>query len=348
MNTLTDLGGLRSFARRVRNRWRSAATVLLYHRVTTLDGDPQLLSVTQRHFDEQMAVLRRIATPISLREMHEAMENDSLPRRTVAVTFDDGYADNFTQAAPILRRHAIPATCFVAGGAVDAVHEFYWDELQAIFLEPGALPEKLKLMLGGVCFEQALGEFTVYTQADAERHRAWSLEHADATPRHQAYRLLCDMMRSVSLPMRDTLMRDIRVWAGRPVMVRSTHRTLSADELRDYGRDPLIEIGAHTASHAMLSTLSDTDQFREIQAGRERIEGILGRGVSTFSYPYGSRRAYDSNTVRIVRETGFRCACSNFPGRVDSRTDAFQIPRVLVRDWDGNRFEAQLREWFDE
>ncbi|MCE9591937.1 MAG: polysaccharide deacetylase family protein [Planctomycetes bacterium] len=348
MTTITQFGGLRSLARRVRNRWRRAAVVLLYHRVTTPDSDPQLLAVSPAHFDEQMAALRRVAQPLSLAELVDAMEHDCVPRRAVAVTFDDGYADNLTQAAPILRRHGVPATCFVAGSAIDGTNEFYWDELEAIFLQPGTLPDQLKLSIGSARFEQSLGEFSVYTPADSARHHGWSLEQADATPRHQAYRLLCGLLRSVSLERRDTIIDDIRRWSGRSSTVRPTHRTLTASELRTLAHDKLIEIGAHTANHAMLSSLDPAAQAEEIRSGSRRVADVLGRGVNTFSYPYGSRHSYDTGTSAIVRDAGFRCACSNFPGRTDARTDRYQVPRLLVRDWNGDHFERQLREWFDE
>lgn len=348
MMTLPHLSSIRGFARRIRNRWRHAATVLLYHRVAMLDCDPQLLAVSPAHFDQHMATLRRIAHPMSLSSMIRAMADDTLPRRAVVVTFDDGYADNLTEAAPILTRHGIPATCFVAGSAIDSTTEFYWDELEAIFLRAGTLPERLELSIGPVRFTQSFGEFAVYSAKDAEQNRAWSLELPDATPRHQAYRLLCDLLRSVTLERREALLQSLRLWANRPATARPTHRTMTRNELLTFAQNPLIKIGAHTAHHAMLSSLSAAEQVHEIRSGRKTLEDVLRHEVNTFSYPYGSRRAYDTDTTEIVREMALDGACSNFAGRADAQTDPFQIPRVLVRDWDGAQFERQLREWFDE
>jgi peptidoglycan/xylan/chitin deacetylase (PgdA/CDA1 family) len=111
-------------------------------------------------------------------------------------------------------------------------------------------------------------------------------------------------------------------------------------------RGELIEVGAHTVTHSVLSALPAAAQRDEIQRSKAHLEEILGHAVSNFAYPYGTRSDYTAGTVAVVQEAGFASACSNFAGVVRHGTDRFQLPRVLVRNWTGDEFARQLKEWF--
>src|SRR5438552_16503265 len=132
--------------------------ILLYHRVTTLQTDPQLLAVTPENFEAQVELLQRFARPMPLADLVRAARAGEDLRGAVALTFDDGYADNLLQAKPILRRHNVPATVFVATAGVDNTAEFFWDELDRIFLQPGELPQRLDLRIGTTVYQADLAD----------------------------------------------------------------------------------------------------------------------------------------------------------------------------------------------
>ncbi|HET9531812.1 MAG TPA: polysaccharide deacetylase family protein, partial [Blastocatellia bacterium] len=117
-------------ARLLRKRLDRRAVILMYHRVAEVRSDPWSLCVTPQHFAEHMEILRRHARPISLRELTGALREGSVPRRSVVVTFDDGYLDNLKNARPLLERYDIPATFFIATGYLGGEREFWWDELE--------------------------------------------------------------------------------------------------------------------------------------------------------------------------------------------------------------------------
>src|SRR5262249_47641954 len=133
----------------IRNRVSPGALIILYHRVNTLESDPYALSVTPRHFEEQLEVLRRRAKPVPLTELATQLKVGSVEPRSVAITFDYGYLENHDQARPILERLGVPATVFVASGYVGGEREFWWDELDRAVLEPPLLPERLNIAIGG-------------------------------------------------------------------------------------------------------------------------------------------------------------------------------------------------------
>ncbi len=82
----------------------------------------------------------------------------------IAVTFDDGYANNLHAAKPLLERFTVPATVFVAVGALEDPREFWWDELDGLLLQPGTLPDALQLHVNGRCLAWKLGDAAHYTR----------------------------------------------------------------------------------------------------------------------------------------------------------------------------------------
>jgi GT2 family glycosyltransferase/peptidoglycan/xylan/chitin deacetylase (PgdA/CDA1 family)/glycosyltransferase involved in cell wall biosynthesis len=108
------------------------AVILAYHRVADERPDPWSLCVTPARFVEQMAVLREQGEVISLTTFMRRLHEGAIQRRSIVVTFDDGYADNLHVARPVLEHFRIPATVFVASGYIGDTHGFWWDELLRI------------------------------------------------------------------------------------------------------------------------------------------------------------------------------------------------------------------------
>src|SRR5919108_3473469 len=248
---------LRPAARWLKYRFAPPAVILMYHRVTALPNDPYLLAVTAKRFAQQMEVIRRYGVPMRLGRLVEALQDGKLPHRAVVVTFDDGYTDNLHNAKPLLERYDIPATVFVTTGHIGHLHEFWWDELDRLLLQPGTLPPRLELSLDGRTWQWELGETATYTTADFERHRDWHIERQDdPTPRQRRCRSRYQRLRTLTEGDRQQLLVELRTWAGAEPIGRPTHRILSHDEVVDLAAGGLVEIGAHTVTHAALAALS--------------------------------------------------------------------------------------------
>lgn len=320
--------------------------ILLYHRVNDVPTDPQLLCISPRHFEEHLQVLRRDYRPLRLRQAVETLHERCVPSRVV-VTFDDGYADNLERAKPVLERLNIPATVFVATGYVGQDREFWWDELERLVLQPGMLPKKLRLCVAGKTRRWDLGEAASYSEEAARQHQAWHVltEH-DPSPRQRLYRTLYQWLYTLSGAERDQVLGAIRRWGGVASGCRPSHRPLSAEGIMQLVDGGLIEVGAHTALHVVLSGQSRENQRSEILQSKTDLEELVGKPVTSFAYPYGGRSDYTRETIDVVREAGFTCACSTIGGCASPRSDLFQLPRVLVRDWDGDRFADVLTRWF--
>lgn len=317
-----------------------AAMVLLYHRVTRLEGDPQLLAVAPERFEQQVAFLRQNAVPLSLAELVERLPRGDIPERAVVLTFDDGYEDNLEEAKPILAGHDVPATVFVTTSGLGGHREFWWDDLERMLLAtPSGLSTDAMISAGGVDVRIPAGAYR-----PAAEHAGWTVLCAEApTPRHAAYRTICETIRPLSANRRDAVTERIEMELRLPRVIRRTHRAMDENQLRRLADGGLIEIGAHTLTHPVLAALPLEEQQREIAESRRILEDVIGSPVRAFSYPFGGKGDYTSDTANCVRAAGYTHACANVPGLVAAGCDPWQLPRVLVRDWSVDEFATRLK-----
>src|SRR3990170_2672732 len=111
----------------------NTARVLMYHRVKPpLEGDSsgQHPGLAHRHFILQIQYIKHRMTPISLGELTQRIAaGRKLPPKAIALTFDDGYEDNYTNAYPVLKQYGVPATIFLITGFVGSSIQLWWDRL---------------------------------------------------------------------------------------------------------------------------------------------------------------------------------------------------------------------------
>jgi len=341
---IRGLGPLRRVSQRLRNKFVNKGLVLMYHRVAALPSDPHLLCVSPQHFTEQLEILAKAYVPTSLQQLRQALCNEQIIDRSVVVTFDDGYVDNLYNAKPQLERFEVPATVFVASSHIGKDRESWEDELERVLLQPGTLPPALSLTINGTVHHWELETATNYDETDFARYSHWNVETKEApTSRHTLYRVLYQLLRSVTKEEREQAVEEIRTWARIHSPARSTHRFLSSEEVLRLAEGSCIEVGAHSVTHTPLCSLSITKQQAEIEESKISLEQILGRPVTSFAYPYGQ---YTPETMTIMQKAGFSLACSTVEEVVWRGSNCFCLPRVCVRNWDGEEFVRQLRKWF--
>lgn len=293
---------------------------LLYHRVRTYNQDTQLLSVTPKHFAEQLDWLKANYKIVRFDENWERIEGDA-----VCITFDDGYRDNFLTAAPILNQRQIPATVFVATGNIDTEREMWWDELERNLLLDKQYPKTFRLV------DEMFG-------------CVWDV----VTPEQRVdlYYTLHWLMRHVDVNRRDQWLSQLQDWNGYTENGREENYCVQLRNLKNINTS-IIQIGAHTVNHPVLSELAVDQQRLEIVKSKQFLETILGQPVITFSYPFGGMTDYDEETIKICRELGFFKVASNFPGIWETGEDLYQIPRNIVRDWDLEEFRNHLEVFWE-
>lgn len=305
---------------RLINRIDPPVIVLLYHRVTTLPSDPEMLAVTPDNFRAQM---RHLKETVPLVRFEEDWAKISKP--AVCVTFDDGYADNALEALPILEEVGVPATFFVSTGTIGTRSEFWWHELERLILE------KQSFSLG-------------FTLEDGSCERSWRT--GSLRERQECYHGIVQLMNDTDTEHRSNWLEQLRRWARTEEETSDSHRAMTVDELRLLAGSSLVTIGGHTVTHTRLSCLTPEAQRDEITASKRQLEEWLDREISTFSYPFGRRSDYTQQSSALCRQVGFTKVAANFPGQAHRWTDPYQIPRHLVRNWPVEVFAARLREFW--
>jgi peptidoglycan/xylan/chitin deacetylase (PgdA/CDA1 family) len=322
---MKGIGRVKRVVRIVRRRFRPAAVILMYHRVADVTSDPFRLVVSPAHFAQHMALVREGYSPIRLADLAEAIGRNDVPRRAVAVTFDDGYADNYYQALPALESMGVPATVFVTTGKTDSTCPFWWDELGRVLLGAARLPECLSLTVQGQAYEWPTG-----TEGQ----------------RRDALAAIRDLIRPRPNAERERAMDDLLRWASLERQLQSENRAMTTRELILLSQSACMDVGAHTITHPILSAMPPEEQHREIAGSRQRLQDLLGLPVSTFAYPYGNPSDFDAASVAAVRAAGFRAAVTTIQGGAEAGDDLFRLRRCEVNDCGLEEFRYQIEKGF--
>lgn len=324
--------GLRPIVHRLRHRRDSllygSCAVLLYHRVTEIPTDPQQLAVKPVHFDEHLAVLKKNYHLLSITEFDELLlKRKKFPPNAVLLTFDDGYADNHLEARPILERHGLQALFYIATDHIGSGREFWWDELERMFLVNDNLPMDLAFARDRVRIN-------------------WSAPGAaSSVERGSTYENQLNVMRRLPSALREEILGELRVVLNSAV-ARTTHLPMSVEQLRAFSGSPSVVLGAHTLGHPSLAHLSSNEQQHEIAGSKRALEVLVGMPVKYFSYPFGTGADFNATTEALAREAGFLHVAANYPGMVHARRSPISFPRYLVRDWDGPQFSKEIQRFF--
>ena len=312
-------------SRWVQARILGGALILGYHRITDVDRDEDEVCVTPKHFAEQMEALSKYAHPIRLADLVQSLKVGVLPPKTVAVTLDDGYADNLYEAKPVLEKYGIPATVFVCSGYRG--REFWWDELDRLVKASKSDVGALRLKVGEKSFRWDQAQASVEASFDVRRKFRHALYH---------FLLMFDV------DEQNQSMDAIRKWSGVLASDSSSPRSMSPAELLRLSDSGLIEIGAHTRFHPMLPRLSLERQREEIVSSKQELEELLGRKVDGFAYPNGRATA---EAKQIVSAAGFSYACTSLHDMVRPASDMYELTRFWQKDVDGEKFLRNLKLW---
>jgi len=330
---------------RLGNFWhRRQALILTYHGVLQKGRDVYMNRncVDAGMFDRQMAYLAQHYHVLPLPELVQRLRaKQKLPPYTAAITFDDGFRNNYTVAWPILQKYCLPATIFLTTSFIGTAEQGLWTE-QVDRVIHGADIEKIQLDFKGVP-----KTFPLQSRTDREK----------ASDQIRGY------LKSLSPPQRENVIAALVQQAGvetsshggvQTATQRSRHvqealaqaeeryAFLNWEQIWEMAQDQ-ITFGSHTHTHSIVSTLSDAEAHFEFHESRRLIEQELGKTCNLFSYPNGTVKDFGPRDRHLLSKLGFVAAVSQINGFNDARTELTALKRLnIVRHGDFNFFLAKI------
>ncbi|HEV7621282.1 MAG TPA: polysaccharide deacetylase family protein, partial [Flavisolibacter sp.] len=258
-------------------------------------------------------------------------------KKYAAITFDDGYIDNYITARPLLEQYGLPATFFITHQNIDMSKEFWWDELERIILHRTDLPSQLQVKISGEEFKYQTDPYK-----ESSLILAYFQNPLSNVPNLDLYINLWKRLLPLPALQQQQVMNELRIWTGESNIARKEYCCMNAQQLLELSSSDNFEIGVHTASHPALSYHSKEYQVKEIASNKTWLEQLTKRRMRYCAYPYGN---YNETTVGILRDLSFDAALTTNAGIVKKDSNCFELGRFQVKNWNGHEFKRHLLSW---
>jgi peptidoglycan/xylan/chitin deacetylase (PgdA/CDA1 family) len=274
-------------APRASSRFSRRFQIVTYHKVSP-DTHEFFEPTHPVIFEQQMKFLKQCYNVMALSEMIDRSRRGEMLNRAVAITFDDGYRDNYEFALPILKKYELPATIFLATGVIGTRDVLWHDRIFDAF------------------------RFATVREAAESRQRSLrcALDRAKALHGDDRRRWIENVEQTLE--------------PGCPPEDRP--RMLSWDQVREM-QGAGIEFGSHTVTHSILSRVPREELYREIRDSKQRLVEEVGSTVVSFAYPNGKACDYNDEVKGALKECGYAYAVTTQPGFNSPFSDLFELKR---------------------
>ena len=291
---------------------RKKLFILIYHRVLDKPDFMRPGEVDISAFSWQMKLLAKYFNVLTLQDALQKMQSDTLPPRAVCITFDDGYADNYTNALPILKQFNMSATFFIANGFLNGGR--MWNDTLIEAVRNFQQPELDLTAIG-------LGRFDV----------------SDKVKKYQAVAKIIPQIKHLPPIQRDAHTAFIAKLAPN----LPDDLMMTSDQLLQLYQNGM-EIGGHTVNHPILAKLDSMSAEQEITENKDFLENLLNTPLRFFAYPNGKPDIdYNPQQIPLIHKTGYLAALSTQWGVANHASDLGQLPRFTP--WDKSPLKFMLR-----
>ncbi len=302
LKTIYKLGGFSPFHRVSRDK----ILILMYHRFSA-EENPHKTSAAQ--FSAHLEYLKKHNRVLSLADVTEHLQTGkSLPPNTVVITIDDGYADTYETAFPLLKQFGFPATLFAVTDFLDDKCWLWTDCMRYVLTRT----------------EQEFCSFEFENDDKVETPLAGKLSRLETAGRLNArLKLLPNEQKDTKIKqIADALNVEI------PAIPPAEFASISWEQAREVDANNL-KIESHTVTHPILTNITQTRLNFELQTSKRRLEDLLNRRVEHFCYPNGT---LNEAVRQAVENNNYKCAVTTNYGFNDSQAGPFLLSRISAQN----------------
>jgi peptidoglycan/xylan/chitin deacetylase (PgdA/CDA1 family) len=310
----------------------------MYHRIAEPVNDPWDLCVSPENFEHQLTFLKKNFEVIPMQQFAERLQSKVNLDNCIAITFDDGYLDNYTEAKPILQSAGLPATFYFTTRFHPA--QYWWDTLEELILNSFDLPRDFVIEFSSERITFDLYRAQQLTPEIRRQNSEWRYGHPLSNGRIQLYFELWSRIKTMSIPFQSRWIDAIKSTCG--INNVSTPALMTIEQLKDLANVDNFEIGAHTLNHPALGSLQEEDQWKEITESKKILDEIVSKKITGFAYPYGH---YNEVTPSLVEKAGFSYSVTTAQKLATKDDQVFEIPRFQVKNVNAPVFEKELKLW---
>lgn len=289
-------------------------TLLLYHGVTS-GKSFGIENASKKHldvqsFEDQMRILKKKYACLSIDEIYEIYKDGStFPKNAVAVTFDDGFRNNYTTAAPVLEKYEIPAVFYLCSGVINTNLMFWVDVIEDTI------------------------NFTQSKRITVRLEKDMTFDLSIPQTKLQALEQIKGYCKNVTVDEKNRVVQQLIQLTGVEPSVEHSknYEKLYWKEVQELDRHPLFTIGAHSLYHDNLTKIMERKrQQTDIRLSLELLEYHLGHPIHHFSYPEGQSIHYDDDIISYLKTLSVKICPSAIEGVNDITTDLFHLHRIMV------------------
>jgi len=290
-----------------------SVTVLAYHRIKNINSDflydRELISASTASFEAQIKYIKNNFNVITCKELSDAIySNKKLPKKSLLITFDDGFDDNYINAYPILKSHNIPAAFFVSSGYIDSQLPYWFDLI-----------------------------YMVYTQQNNEvaYNILISILNSSGCENifniHDVFRFMKKIPNTLREDIVSKLMQDLR---NNNIEIHTEQsKPMSWSQISEMSNNG-FDIGSHTVNHPILATCNTHEMNYELLQSKKTIEKSVGKNIISIAYPNGGVSDYNAETIELAKKAGYKIGFSYITGRnYMNNIEAFDLKRLHVEEF---------------
>lgn len=284
-----------------------------YHRILPSDSSERRfvqpgMYVTLETFEKHISYLTRNYTVLGL----EDLSGMTTFRNMCAITFDDGWADTYKYAFPVLKRYGIPATVFLATNKV-GTREWPWPDRICHAVHKAGVNNFVNIMEKGV--------------ASLGIKLPGNIEQADDTL--ELSENILEIMKQMNIATFDSLMDYIvQETTAKYGTITGERPWMNWDEVEEMSRHD-ISFGAHTHNHVFLTNIPLADARSEILLSREILSEKIRKPVRMFCYPNGF---YNREIMGILKECGYDMAVATKRGSIRGSESVLNLNRIMIHE----------------